>query len=467
MIQMKAINEGRIGGSFRDPSGFTFVKGGTIYRQINKVGQSNFDCLISSGLYDSLVEKGWLVPHKDVDIGFPEIQTAYKVIQPKEILFISYPYEWCFSQLLDAAMLTLEIQKEAIRYGMSLKDSSAYNIQFDPVSGKPILLDTLSFEILKKNQPWIAYRQFCQHFLVPLALMSYSDVRLSQLLRVYIDGVPLDLGSRLLPIRSFFRLGLVTHIHLHAKTQLRYSDKQMDLEKVPRRITKNQLLGIIDSLSRTVSKLKWIPTGTEWGDYYKYTNYTESAFQRKVEIVNDLVELVNPESVWDLGANTGVLSRLVSRKGVVTIAFDIDPAAVEQNYLLAKQHNDTNLLPLLLDLTNPSPSLGWNNQERYSIQERGQADMVLALALIHHLAIANNIPLPDLGYFFSQLSPWLIIEFVPIDDPQVERLLSSRENIFPNYTFEGFEEAFIKFFVIQKAVNIQESNRRIYLMKRI
>jgi ribosomal protein L11 methylase PrmA len=232
-------------------------------------------------------------------------------------------------------------------------------------------------------------------------------------------------------------------------------------------MTKTQLLGIIDSLSRTVSKLKWYPKGTEWGDYYKDTNYTDTAFKHKKEIINDLVELVNPESVWDLGANMGVFSRLVSRKGVVTIAFDIDHSAVEQNYLSAKQHKDTNLLPLLLDLINPSPSLGWNNQERYSIQERTQADMVLALALIHHLAIANNVPLPDLGQFFSQLSPWLIIEFVPIDDPQVERLLNSRENIFPKYTFEGFEESFNKVFTIRKTVNIRESDRRIYLMERI
>lgn len=464
---MNAINEGRIAGSFRDPSGFTFVKGGSVFRQINKVGQSDYDFLLGSGLYDSLVDKGWLVPHKEVDIGFPEFQIAYKVIKPEEIPFISYPYEWCFSQLMDAALLTLDIQKKAVMYGMSLKDGSAYNIQFNLTTGKPILLDTLSLEILKEGQPWTAYQQFCQHFLAPLALMTYSDVRLSQLLRVYIDGIPLDLGSRLLPIRSYFRLGLLTHIHFHAKVQHRYADKKIELNKNSRRMTKTQLLGIIDSLSRTVSKLKWEPKGTEWGDYYKDTNYTVTAFEHKKEIINDLVELVNPELVWDLGANTGVFSRLVSRKGIVTIAFDIDLSAVEQNYLLAKQHKDTNLLPLLLDLTNPSPSLGWNNQERYSFQERGQAGAVLALALIHHLAIANNVPLPDLGYFFSQLSPWLIIEFVPIDDPQVERLLNSRENIFPNYTVEGFEEAFMEYFAILKVVNLRESYRRIYLMKRI
>lgn len=463
---MTPNNEGKIAGSFRDPSGFVFVKGGAIYRQINTIGQSNYDFFMDSGLYDSLVDKGWLVSHKDVNIESPEAAIAYKVIQPEEIPFISYPYEWCFSQLQDAALLTLDIQKEAIDYGMSLKDASAYNIQFDPVTGKPILLDTLSFETMKEGQPWTAYRQFCQHFLVPLALMSYSDVRLSQLMRVYIDGIPLDLGSRLLPRRSYFRLGLASHIHLHAKAQHRYADKKIELDKVPGRMTKTQILGIIDSLSRTVSKLKWIPKGTEWGEYYKDTNYTDKAFDHKKEIINDFVDNVHPKSVWDLGANTGVFSRLASRKGIVTIAFDIDFSAVEQNYLSIKQHKETNLLPLLLDLTNPSPSLGWNNQERQSIRERGQPDLILALALVHHLAIANNVPLPHIGYFFSQLSQWLIIEFVPKDDSQVARLLNSREDIFPNYTVEGFEEAFKSYFTIQKVVNVRDSNRRLYLMER-
>ncbi len=194
---MTTLNDEPVAASFRDPSGFLFSRNGALYRQINRVYADDYDHLISSGLYDQLVKSGLLIPHREVSEKpvYPEL--AVKVIQPELVPFISYPYEWSFSQLKDAALATLAIQKRSIKAGMSLKDASAYNIQF--INGKPTLIDTLSFEIYKEGKPWDAYRQFCQHFLAPLALMARVDVRLGQLLRVFIDGIPLDLASRLLP----------------------------------------------------------------------------------------------------------------------------------------------------------------------------------------------------------------------------------------------------------------------------
>ncbi len=452
----------KLSASFRDPSGFLFSQNGILYRQINRAYSKDYARLTESGLYEKLVKAGLLIPHSEVDQVPAESDLAFKVIQPERVPFISYPYEWSFSQLKDAALATLSIQKRALKLGMSLKDASAYNIQF--VRGRATLIDTLSFEIHKEGEPWVAYKQFCQHFLAPLALMACRDVRLSQLLRIYIDGVPLDLASELLPAKTKFNLGLLTHIHIHAGAQKRYSDKAV----APRKggMSKQALTGLIESLEATVKKLTWKPAGTEWGDYYEKTNYTDAAFEHKKQLVKDWSEEKKPALVWDLGGNTGVFSREAASSGAFTVSFDIDPAAVEQNYRMVKTQKEQNILPLVLDLTNPSPALGWDNAERDSFGTRGPADMALALAVIHHLAISNNVPLPQLADFFAAHCKWLVIEFVPKPDSQVRKLLASREDIFPNYTREGFEAAFSTRFTIHKSEAVRDSERVLYLMSK-
>ena len=455
-------SNGNIASSFRDPSGSLFFQDGSIYRRVDFRYKENYDHLINSGLYKTLVDSGLLVPHDEVGADFDKTCGAYKVLKPELIPFISYPYEWCFSQLKNAALTTLEIQKKALRFGMTLKDSSAYNIQF--MKGRPIFIDTLSFEKYREGQPWVAYRQFCQHFLTPLALMSYNDIRLSQLFRVYIDGIPLDLASSLLPSRTRFRFSLLSHIHLHAKSQKYFGDKTVNTSghKMPRR----GLLGLIGSLESAVEKLKWQPRDTEWTDYYESTNYSPEALHQKKQLVADFLNKTNPKMVWDLGANKGLFSRIASDRGIQTIAFDIDPAAVEKNYRECVEKEETNILPLLLDLTNPSPNIGWQNQERMSILKRGPAETVLALALIHHLAISNNLPFEKIADFFSKICHWLVIEFVPKSDSQVRRLLSSREDIFPDYTQRFFESQFGEYFAIEGSSKVKDSQRTLYLMQK-
>ncbi len=459
-----SMNKAQHPASFRDPSGFLFTQGEALYRQINQKYASEYAHLMASGLYDELTKLGRLVTHEEVDISPQDAEKAFKVIKPAQLPFISYPYEWSFSQLKEAALATLAIQKRALKHSMSLKDASAYNIQFH--QGRAMLIDTLSFEFYEESKPWVAYKQFCQHFLAPLALMAKRDIRLSQLLRVYIDGIPLDLASALLPAGTRLNAGLSMHIHIHAKAQQRYADQVVEQESQSKGMSKNALIALVDSLRNTVKKLTWQPKGTEWGNYYEITNYTDAAFLHKKELISSWVTEQQPRQVWDLGANNGVFSRLAAEQDIFTISFDIDPAAVEQNYRQMKSAKEKNLLPLVLDLTNPSPAIGWHNQERDSFTERAPVDMVFALALIHHLAISNNVPLRQLAKFFAQIGKWLVIEFVPKSDSQVKKLLQSREDIFPEYTLEDFERVFKTNFAIEHKVRVSESERYLFLMKK-
>jgi len=456
-------NNNAIGGSFRDPSGFVFIQDGSVYRQVNKVYQDDYDHLMNSGLYQALVDAKELIGHESVGSEYFQSDQAYKVLRPQPVPFISYPYEWCFSQLKQAALTTLRIQKRALEFGMTLKDSSAYNIQF--LGYQPILIDTLSFERYKTGQIWFGYRQFCQHFLAPLALMARRDIRLNQLLRVYIDGIELDLAGKLLPWHSRVSFSLLAHIHLHARSQEHFADKAVSVKN--RNMSKLGFMGLIDSCESAIKRMRWKPKGTEWGQYYDETNYCASAMRHKEKVVAEFLSRVRPKITWDLGANTGVFSRIAADTGSLTISFDMDPAAVEKNYHECAGKAERNIIPLVLDLTNPSGAIGWGNQERKSLIQRGPADTVMALALIHHLAISNNLPLGMIAEFLAEICRTLIIEFVPKSDSQVQRLLASREDIFPDYTQEAFENVFQKYFSIHRSKKIENSERTLYLMEKI
>jgi hypothetical protein len=454
----------KLASSFRDPSGFVFVKESVLFRQVNGSYQSEFDLLMSSGLYEELSTGGLLIPHEDVGLESRVSEDAVAVIRPEPIPLISYPYEWCFSQFRDAALLTLGIQKRALARGLSLKDASAFNVQF--YKGRPIFIDTLSFEKYREGSPWVAYRQFCQHFLAPLVLMSLVDPRMNKALRTYVDGIPLELASRLCPFKSRFNLAILMHIHLHAKAQVEITEPRPDIRE--RKISKASLLGIIDSLEGLVKSLRYKPEGTVWADYYSQTNYTEEAMSDKRRLVQEFIDEISPKprQLWDLGANTGEFSRIASAKGIDTVAWDLDPAATELCYVQQTKTGDPHLLPLVQDLTNPSPALGWAHRERESFANRGPVDALLALALIHHLAIGNNVPLGSVSSFFSSLGKWLIIEFVPKSDSQVQRLLSSRDDIYKQYNQTEFERDFKVDFEILRKQEIRGTERTLYLMKR-
>jgi len=443
--------------SFRDPSGHIFTENQTLYRQINQSFKDNYRLLRDSGLFDYLVDKNFLLPHQETKIKPPK--DAFLIIQPQKIPFISYPYEWCFSQLQAAALLTLDIQLIALKFGLSLKDASAYNIQF--LGTSPIFIDTLSFEKYPDNEPWVAYRQYCQHFLAPLVLMAYTDLHLNLNLRLHIDGLSLGLTTKLLPLKARLNPGLFAHLYLHARSQHHFSDKAPGTN---RHLAKKHLINLIQSLRNTTAALKLPQSQTEWADYYDHTNYSKRSFSYKKKLVSNFLAKTKSTTVLDLGANTGVFSQLAADQGAHTISVDIDPLAVEKNF--GNFHSPL-ILPIVQDITNPSPAIGWRNQERQSFLYRLKTHQTtLALALIHHLAISNNLPLPEIAKFFSSFSTFLIIEFIPKEDSQVQRLLSTRVDIFPDYRQPAFEKTFARYFQLLLREPITGSHRILYLMKR-
>lgn len=455
-----------LGSSYRDPAGFVFISGGAVYRQVNKIAADDFELIHSSGLYGGLVEDGLLIPHQ-IQKNFKDLPSdpdRHLIIKPEAIPFISYPYEWSFPQLKDAALLTLEIMKKSLDHGMILKDASAYNVQF--VGKKPVFIDTLSFTKYKPGKPWEGYRQFVEHFLLPLAIARHASEQSLTMQQAYIDGIPLSLGVGLLPKKAKWNKGLLAHVYIHERSQRKHQGSGTKIATAPtRKVSRFALDGLVASLKSAINAQTPPKHATEWGEYYEFTNYNSKAFKDKAKLVEACLEQIKskPKIAWDIGANNGEFSQLAAKRGIYTVAWDIDPKAVAANYKRRDQITDELILPLVQDVVTPSPAIGWGLKERDSLLERGPADVVLALAVIHHLAIGRNVPLPKIAELFSGIGKNIIIEFIPKDDSKVQHLLASRTDIFPNYSEESFEKAFNKHFKLASKKQISSSKRLMYL----
>jgi hypothetical protein len=452
-------------GSFRDPSGFVFYRDGEVFRQVNGPGGRAYHALMESGLYDELVEAELLVPHEAVSTDLAAAEGAVAVLRPERIPFISYPYEWSFGQLRAAAITTLRIQQRAMDRGMGLTDATPFNIQF--VGRRPVLVDTLSLVPMDDRVPWIAYHQFCTQFLAPIRLQAQLDPRLSGLFKAHLDGVPLDMASRMLPRRTWASLGDLMHIHLHARSIRRHAGAAAP-EPGRTRASARGIRGIVDHLLSHVEGTSMRRVPSIWEDYEASHSYGRAARTAKLEFVRGWVQVRRPHVVWDLGANTGVFSRIASQGADYVVSLDFDANAVERNF--SDGHHDLddagNVLPLCMNLMNPSPDLGWGHAERKSLTARGPADLCLALALVHHLAISGNVPLPMVADQFAEWGRSLIVEWVPKSDAMVHQLLASRADIFDQYTEEGFQQAFTSRFRIVRREPVPESERVLYAMER-
>jgi len=446
--------------SYRDPAGFVFYKGGNLYRQVNQVFKKDFDCFTQGGLYQHLVEKKILIPHQTIHENLTGSADWYTTLQPETIPFVTYPYEWCFDMLKDAALLTLEAAKEAMAYQMMLRDASAYNIQL--YNGKPIFIDTLSFERYDERKPWIAYRQFCEHFFAPLALMHYLKQPLQNLLLAYPDGIPLTVAASMLPFQS--KLSLHGYLHLHLQNSI--SKKSKAVTGQSKVFSKQKMKNLLQSLADGIKSFSFQKNQTAWSNYYEEANQRADYITSKKSIINKWLDQLSLKMVLDAGANEGEFSELATKKAAYVISTDADHTSVNKLYNKIKQETTSNIYPMVIDLANPSPAIGVNNEERTSFLKRTKVDLILALALIHHLVLARNIPFSKIAEMFYLLTRYLIIEFVPADDKKVEIMTSHKKNLLNNYSEENFTSAFQNYFALLDKQTIASTGRTLFLMEK-
>jgi len=459
--------ENSYAGSFRDPSGSVFIDKGNIYRSIFEPGTKDFEAVSSAGIYDTLIKAGFLIHHNEVDRTeiFPE-GTFYCLTHPR-LPFVSYPWEWCFSMHKDAALIHMNMMEMLLPQGFWLRDASAFNIQYD---GKQLrFIDTLSIGKKTPDSPWVAYGQFCSHFLAPLAMAAYCDIRTLSLWRNYIDGFPLDLALKTLPFLRRYKPGIFMHLTMHAHAQKAAGKKEnigKSISAKTVKISDRGLLGVISSLRRTIEGISWKRYSKIWEDYEGIRSYSSEDVSEKSDFVNKAVRQVKPKMVWDLGANTGEFSMIAASHGAFVVSIDSDPACTENLYQRIQQEEGLDhILPLTMDLANPSPGLGWDSGERMSLKDRGPADLVLALALVHHLVFSCCIPLPLIAEWFGSIGSHLLVEFVPPSDPMVKKLLANRGKDHLPYSVDVFRFSFEKIFEFLDRTELR-NGRSLFLCRR-
>lgn len=447
--------------SFRDPSGYVFIEENSVKRVVNPIYFEQFKTLTDSGFYNLLFEKKYLIPHKTVSGNQDQI-----IIEAQKIPFVSYPYEWSFLQYKHAALLTLKIQKLCLEHNFSLKDATAFNITFH--EGKPIFIDTLSFDFYQENNPWLAYKQFIMHFLGPLVLSKYFGHEHLKTLSYNLEGISLSKLSKLLPFKSYLSPTLLTNIHLLAKYDKKY---ESDKKTVSNNLSKASQIKLIDGLYDYIVNLS-VNEKTEWDHYYNQINYNDVAYQFKKEFVKDWFSSIKGKSLIDIGGNDGTFSRELKEQANLLIVADVDPNAVEQNYRQVIKRKEKLVLPIVADVLNPVANYGFNNEERFSFIDRVKSsnlDGCLALAVIHHITLSGNIPFSLSAQFFSKMATNLLIEFPTRNDSWVQFLLDSKREFkghFDFYNEENFERDYSVYFEIVKKEKIASSERILYSLRR-
>lgn len=455
-------------GSFQDRESRVFYHDNRVFRALSEDALKNWQALQHTKFYQRLVSEGKVVSSREVDNGQEFGQVLFEgrdsgFLEHQRISAISYPYEWCFGMLKDAALLHLDILLDALEEGFSLKDASSFNVQWNGV--RPVFIDIASFEALKPG-PWVGYRQFCQMFLYPLLLQAYKNVSYHPWLRGSIQGIePMDF-CRLMSPQDYLKPGVFLHGYLHAKLQNDFGRKatdesvasQLRSAEYSRQMIRNNLQG----LKKIIERLNWDIGRSTWSDYTTNNSYTSQETQEKIDFISETLQNGSWGLVWDIGCNTGNFSKLASQHADYVLAMDNDHFTVEKMYARLKQEKITNVLPLVYNLADPSPSLGWRGKERKSLEHRNKPDLVLCLALIHHMVIQYNIPVREFLEWLAQLGGNLVIEFVEKSDPMVKRLLANKIDNYDDYERGYFERCLGELFNVEKSQALQGGTRTLY-----
>jgi hypothetical protein len=454
------VEPARHAASFRDPSGFVFYYQGKYYRHIRPSYASDYAALMKE-LYQVLIDKELLIPHSEIKENLSGETDYFLTLLPRQIDFISYPYEWSFEQLKDTALVCLDIMKISIDHGLILKDASPFNFQL--TGARPKLIDTLSFEIYNPLHPWIAYRQFCEGFLFPLMINHYLGIDAQQWLAIYPDGIPVSLINKILPFKSRFSLGAWLNVFLHQSV----AKKSMQNRSEEVRFSKIKLHRLLDHLYSLTGSLKFqSSTGQDWSKYYEGASGDEYSGE-KLRIFTEWLGELDFVSSLDIGTNLGIFAHALSTRCPMVIAADIDSRCINHLYLQIRNKPDKNIHPLLVDLATPPGNGGFSQVERKSFTERARVDLVSALAILHHLVLMRNIPLADFASYCNELSSkYLIIEFVPLLDPKVQLMLANKKIFHQPYDRDAFEKAFQPHFRIERKQPFPGNERMLYLMKK-
>jgi hypothetical protein len=464
----------RDSGSFRDPEGFVFRLGRRVFRALKPSGLDSYRAFRDSGAAEWAEQQGFVVRSWEVEqaaqAGLGHLPAdVVAVLEQERIPFISYPYEWTFDMLKDAALLQLTLSCGVARYRLTVKDATAYNIQF--AGGKPIFIDVLSFQRYQEGMPWMGYAQFCQSFFYPLALQAFCRVDFQPMSRSYLDGIPLATAKQILGLRVWLHWSVFKHVLLQAVLQKSFGKEMPVLaeEFKTLRFSLDHSVRLMRALKGQVAKLSLHRTVSPWSSYRDDNSYSARARERKRAFITKHLEKIAPANVWDIGCNTGEFSLLAADYSPQVIAFDSDADSVNRLYLHCKAHGITRILPLVSDLANPSPALGWKLEERQSLLERGRVECILALALIHHLCLTRNIPVAHIFSLFAGLGVrHVLIEFVPKTDPMVKHLLKNRDDVYPWYNQSDFEKEATSLFSIGERMELENGGRVMYwLIRRV
>lgn len=482
-------------GSFRDRDGRVFYHDGRVCRALSADALSAWQRLSDTRFFPKLMESGAVVGTRRAD-DEPELLAGLEktdgaswvaALEHERIPFISYPYEWCFGMLRDAALGQLDLLTTSLAEDFVLKDASPYNTQW--IGARQTFIDVASFEPRRAGDPWAGYLQFCRLFLYPLLLTAYRHLPFQPWLRADLDGIPPEeMAAILNRWRDRLRPGVFKDVYLQAalhRRQTKLQRRELQTHK-PRKsddpdssddpqslrremgragFGKEMILANVGRLRKIVRGLQWRQSESTWADYHAESSYDAENRGVKEDFVRRAAAARPLSLVWDLGCNTGHFSRIAAETADYVIAMDADHLAIERLYGELKSDSRPDILPLVANLASPSPGLGWRLRERRPLEDRGRPDLVLALALIHHLVLSANIPLPDLVDWLIDLGADLVIEFVTKDDPMVRRLLRNQVDTYDDYDPRIFEDCLAKGFETVDKLTFHHGTRTLYHLK--
>lgn len=451
-------------GSFRDRNNQVYIVDDRVLRGLSDTSLAHWRLFEKSTVYKRFSDRGNIVSTRFFEES-PSLESVGEwpaYLEHERIPFISYGYEWCFQMLKDAALLHLDLLETALSENLILKDASSFNVQF--VGANPVFIDIPSFERYEAGTPWVGFRQFCQHFLYPLMLQSFKNISFRSWLRGNVEGITPYECNQLMSLRDLFRPGVFTLVYLQSKLVDSMGNAKTSIVKEAKdsEFGKEIILVNIRKFRKILNKLEWCLDKSEWSEYKDTHSYDEACFDRKCTFVKQVAALRRRKIAWDIGCNTGHFSRLLAENTDYVVAMDIDELSIQRFYKTLKQENNTTILPLVFDLTNPSPRLGWRCEERLSLADRRPPDLILCLALVHHLVITGNVPLRHVLDWLASFNCEVVIEMLTKEDPMVKKLLLNRVDQYDDFSVESFEALAAPGFQVLNKTEIMAGKRFLY-----